>query len=735
MGYANKNYHISTETESYIFKTYPHNPETSALLEAENKTLSFLATSGIGEIPRPIKFSDGASLKNLQIEGETRSCRMLSFIDGEFLGDVNQTEETIVSFGSFLARIDSALLQFSSPVLRSRQWEWDLQYFHLNKKYLVDIENAKNQSLVRYFLLQYNEIIVPLLPELRKSVIHNDANEWNVMVKKGRVSGLIDFGDLAHSYLINELAIACTYVCYDKEDPLHWAKILVRAYHKVLPLEEREISVLYYLIAARLCTSVCNSARAKKIDASNSYAQSSENMAWAMLQKWLSLNPIKVKNDLRAAMGLSPEVPPSETHISAKRRQYISPILSLSYKKPIYMKRAAFQYMYDAYGNTFLDAYNNIPHVGHSHPKIVEAGQRQMATLNTNTRYLYDQLNDYAEHLLDKFPGVLNKVFFVNSGSAASDLAIRMAKAHTGLQKLLVMQHGYHGNSQLGIDISDYKFSNPKGQGQKQDILKTPLPDTYRGKFALDDGSAGTKFAKEAIENIEPFNNTIAAFITEPIVGCGGQVPLAKGYLKELYPAIRKQGGVCISDEVQTGFGRLGDYFWGFEAQEVVPDIVVLGKPMGNGHPLAAVVTTTALAESFGKGVEFFSSFGGNPVSCVIGQAVLDVIAEEELQEHAKVVGDHYIGLLKELQSDHACIGDIRGSGLFLGIDIVQPGSANPDTELAQHLKNELRNRFILVSTDGPADNVIKSKPPLCFNKANVEQVVDTMANILENHG
>ncbi|MFT6880035.1 MAG: ethanolamine-phosphate phospho-lyase [Psychromonas sp.] len=226
------------------------------------------------------------------------------------------------------------------------------------------------------------------------------------------------------------------------------------------------------------------------------------------------------------------------------------------------MAKSAFQYMYDAAVNTFLYAYNSIPHVGHSHPKVVTAGQRQMAKLNTNTCYLFDEIPAYAEKLLAKFPKSMNRVFFVNSGSAASDLAIRIAKIHTQKQSIMVMEHGYHGHTQLATDISDYKFNHPKGQGQKGFIIKTEISATFGGRYS--DKGAGKKYDQDAINKIKKTRDGIAAFICEPIVGCGGQVPLAKGYLKELYTAIRAQGSVCISDEVQTGFGRLGDYiFWG----------------------------------------------------------------------------------------------------------------------------------------------------------------------------
>ncbi len=731
-GYINANYLVESEGSQYIFKTYENDQQQLAITEAESKALIHLQKDPTSNYPKPIAFFDGDFIKVLELNGQPTICRMLSFLDGDFMGDVAANETLVNSLGIFLAELDIKLQTFESYVFRARQWEWDIQQLHLNKKYVDDIPNAHDRNIVNHFMLQFEENVVPLYPELRKQIIHNDANEWNILVKDNQMSGIIDFGDLTHSYLVNELAVAITYICYDKPDPLKWATIFLKAYHAVLPLEEIEMEVLYYTIAARLCISVCNSAHARKTDPENNYATVSEDFAWAMLHKWLAISPVGAANAFKEALGMSSH--PTKTIEEQVTRRYstLSPILSLSYKKPIAMVNAAFQYMYDSEGNAILDAYNNIPHVGHSHPKVVEAGQRQMARLNTNTRYLYDSLPAYAERLLSKFPGTLSKVFFVNSGSAATDLAIRLAYAHTSQKNMMVIEHGYHGNTQVGIDVSDYKFNNPKGQGQKSYILKTPIPDTYRGKFTNNDGTAGRSYAQEAIEIMNQSVLPLAAFIAEPIVGCGGQVPLAKGYLKEMYPAIRKQGGVCISDEVQTGFGRVGNHFWGYEAQEVVPDIVILGKPIGNGHPMGAVVCTEEIAASFSKGVEFFSSFGGNPVSCAIGLSVLDVIEEEQLQQNAKDVGDHYLSLLKDLQKKYACIGDVRGSGLFLGVELIKDNSLTPNTELAHLIKNVLRNNNILISTDGPFDSVLKTKPPLCFTKENAELVVENIEMVLK---
>ena len=733
-GYDNKNYYITTPKNDFIFKTYKDSAILKDILASENETLLYLEKEFNSQIPIPIAFRDESYLKILNVDNEKVICRMLSFLKGNFLGDVKHTPALFESLGTFLAKLNIKLKDFTNYTIKSRQWEWDIQYLDLNRKYINDIPKAKDRNIVTYFFNQYEEVVRPLIPSLRKQVIHNDANEWNVLVADGEISGIIDFGDIAHSFLINELAIAITYACYDKENPLEWSVILIKAYHQLNPLEEKELKVLYYLIAARLCISVCNSAHSRKTDPNNIYASVSEKSAWKMIYRWLAVSPVKAENEFRKAVGFPILKPNPTKEVIERRHRHISPILSLSYEQPIHMVRSAFQYMYDAEGNTFLDAYNNIPHVGHSHPKVVEAGKRQMARLNTNTRYLFHELAEYADKLLSYFPNQLNKVFFVNSGSAASDLAIRMANTHTKSTTMMVMELGYHGNTQVSIDISDYKFNNPKGNGQKKHIIKTTIPDTYKGTYQKDNPNAGKLYGLDAVEQIKDSNVPISAFISEPIVGCAGQVPLPKGYLNEVYPAIRAQGGICISDEVQTGFGRLGQHFWGFEASDVIPDMVILGKPIANGHPMGAVVCTDEIASSFENGVEFFSSFGGNPVSCAIANAVLDVIAEEKLQENAKIVGEHYVTLLRKLMLKYSCIGDIRGSGLFIGCEIVIDNTKKPNTKLARHIKNELRRKHILISTDGLFDNIIKSKPALCFSKENAEVVVEAIDEVLKAH-
>lgn len=726
-GYISENYKVTSDQGVFVLKVYEHSNIIHEDLLAENELISRLTHLNKSQVSQPVA---NINEEAVTIHGN-KIYRLLSFVEGTFLAEATHTPELFESVGSFMADIDLSLMDFRNAGIESRRLEWDLQHLNLVKPLADHIQDPIKRKLLKHFFIQWELNVYPKLSELRQSAIHNDGNDWNLLTKENEVTGIIDFGDSVYTALIYELAITIAYSLLDKEEPLKWATQIIRGYQKKLPLEKKELDLLYYLIAGRLITTVCESAQEKLSQPDSEYVTISEKPAWHLLGQWIKINPTLARNKFYEAAGFEkPEVDSIE-HAISRRKKVTGSNLSLSYKKPIYMESAAFQYMFDRYGNTYLDAYNNIPHVGHQHPEVVATAQKQLGKLNTNTRYMYDSLHEYAELLLAKFPNPLTKVFFVNSGSAASDLAIRIAQNFTNKKSIAVMEHGYHGNTRIGIDISHYKYNGFGGRGKDNNIIEATLPDTYRGEFKGNSVETGSSYASEFIETLKHSNQEVAAFISEPVVGCGGQVPLAPGYLKQVYGYVRSQGGVCISDEVQTGFGRLGDYFWGYEMQDVIPDIVVLGKPIANGHPMGAVITTDAIADSFDNGMEFFSSFGGNPISCEIGKAVLQVIEDEKLQENAKVVGDYHMASLRELQKKFPVIGDVRGSGLFIGIEFIKDESLTPNTELAQHIKNFFREKQILISTDGPYDSVIKSKPPLCFSKENVDQVVETLRDVL----
>lgn len=418
-----------------------------------------------------------------------------------------------------------------------------------------------------------------------------------------------------------------------------------------------------------------------------------------------------------------------------KRQRLLNPGLSVSYREPLKIVRGEAQYLYDDTGRRYLDCVNNVCHVGHCHPRVVAAAGRQLALLNTNTRYLHDSIVSYAERLSATFPAPLEVCFFVNSGSEANELALRLARAHTGNRHVVALEHGYHGHTQALIDVSHYKFAGPGGEGPGPHTSVVPLPDPYRGEHRGTGPEAGRAYAAavaETCSHLVAAGTPPAAFLAESASGCGGQVFYPGGYLQAAAAAVRAAGGVFIADEVQTGFGRVGSHMWAFELQGVAPDIVTLGKPIGNGHPLAAVVTTREVAESFRTGMEYFNTFGGNPVSCVTGLAVLDVLEQENLQEHALVTGRHFLSGLRELQDRHALIGDVRGHGLFLGVELVRDrGTLEPATGEAADLMEVMRQRGVLLSTDGPHENVIKIKPPLPFTRDNADEVVSGLDEAL----
>ncbi len=449
---------------------------------------------------------------------------------------------------------------------------------------------------------------------------------------------------------------------------------------------------------------------------------------------WLSLCP-----DPNLILGIPdskfPASEPTKAETLALRRKRLGRNQSISYREPLKIVRGWKQYLFDDEGRKYLDAYNNVAHVGHNHPRVVAAAQRQIAVLNTNTRYLHDNINRYAERLTSLLDESLSMCFFVNSGSEANELALRLARAYTNQRDLIVLEAAYHGNTNTLIDISPYKHNGPGGKGAPDWVHAAPIPDDYRGAYKRDDPQAGAKYARhvlEIIERLKQRDSGLAGFIAESLPSVGGQIVPPPGYLAEVYRYVREAGGVCIADEVQTGFGRIGTHFWGFEAQGVVPDIVVLGKPIGNGHPLAAVVTTRAIADAFDNGMEFFSTFGGNPVSCAIGLEVLNVVQEERLQEHALHVGNCLLDGLGPFVDRYPIVGDVRGSGLFLGAELVRDrATLEPAAEEASFVCNRMREHGILAGTDGPYHNVVKIRPPMPFDEQNAEFLVEVMEKIL----
>lgn len=434
------------------------------------------------------------------------------------------------------------------------------------------------------------------------------------------------------------------------------------------------------------------------------------------------------------------KLPKSET--IRLRKRHLGQSCKLFFRSdPIKIVRALGQYMYDEKGEEYLDCINNVAHVGHCHPDVVRATCDQVAVLNTNNRYLHDELVLCARKLTSLMPDPLSVCFFVNSGSEANDLALRLARTHTKNYDIITLDHAYHGHLTSIHDISPYKFILPGGGGKQEWVHVAPCPDVYRGMFkdvdhpGKDLGKMYADEVRDICKKARDEGRTIAAFIAESLQSCGGQIILPDNYLRNVFRYVREAGGVCIADEVQVGFGRVGKHWWAFQLQgeDIVPDIVTMGKPMGNGHPVAAVITTREIAQNFNDtGVSYFNTYGGNPVSCAVANAVIDVVERQKLREHATRVGNHLLNSLRQLALKHSIIGDVRGVGLFLGIELVKDRDARtPATAEAQHVLSRMKEEYVLLSTDGPDQNVLKMKPPMVFTHENADHVVKVLDEVL----
>lgn len=423
------------------------------------------------------------------------------------------------------------------------------------------------------------------------------------------------------------------------------------------------------------------------------------------------------------------------------RNKHIGKACQLFYRSdPLKIVRGQGQYMFDEEGTRYLDCINNVAHVGHCHPQVVRAGCLQMATISTNNRFLHDELVQCAKMLTSKMPSSLSICFFVNSGSEANDLALRLARNYTKRQDVITLDHAYHGHLTSVMEISPYKFNQPGGERKPDYVHVAPCPNVYGGKYTdkdykmVDLAEMYARPIKDICCSLRTQGKGVAAFIAESLQSCGGQIIPPTGYFTEVYRAVREAGGVCIADEVQVGFGRVGTHYWAFDTQGVVPDIVTVAKPMGNGHPVGAVVTTPEIADAFyDTGVSYFNTYGGNPVSCAIANAVMKVIEDEHLVENARTVGDYLLRQSNNLKYEYELIGDVRGMGLFIGIELVKNRhTREPDAESARLIVDRMKQLHkILVSSDGPNGNVIKLKPPMCFSKENADEFVSAFRECL----
>jgi len=726
------------------------NPTESVLaLEFEHAVMAHLAQALPGKCPQAVIAKDGATLLQADCPGGVRWVRLLTWMEGELLAGQACGATTWSSLGVLLAQLDSALANFSHDGAK-RQLEWDLAQSDWVLDEIARLEVGAHRRAAEASTLQFLGEVKPRLASLPSQVIHHDGNDLNLLAEASsggaRVTGIFDFGDALHTQRVFEIAVAGAYAMYlaGEENAVDALVQLTAAYHQLNPLCEAELLVLFPAARQRMLLSALMAEVRVREQGESEYARVHQAAAWKMLQHLLTVSMSEVEAQLRTACAYSADGAGEGCHagldrsfVESARQRHSSPTLSLSYERPLEIVRGRGTFLFDKSGSAYLDCVNNVCHVGHCHPRVVEAASAQMARLNTNTRYLSDAFASYTSRLASLFPDPLEVVFLVNSGSEANELALRLAYTATGRRGVIATSAGYHGNTQALVDVSAYKHDRKGGWGAPDWVAKVDNPDDYRGRFRKPDPQVAHMYAVQVTEQAQQLRDRgfeAAAFLIEALPGCGGQTVPPAGYLQEAFALARAEGALCIADEVQIGFGRVGSHWWGFEEQGALPDIVTMGKPIGNGHPMAAVVTTRAIADAFHTGMEWFNTFGGNPVSCATGLAVLDVIEAEGLRERAFQTGAFIQDGLRDLAESFPVIGEVRGKGMYLGAEFVQThGSRQPNSAALKQVLEQARACGVLLSSDGPDNNVLKIKPPIVFGLNEAKLMLASIAHGLKS--
>jgi 4-aminobutyrate aminotransferase-like enzyme/Ser/Thr protein kinase RdoA (MazF antagonist) len=664
--------------------------------------------------------------------GGQHQVRLIPFLPGQHVEPSGLSLTALAEIGGTTARLARAMRAFFHPAA-GRTILWDLKHLGALRPHLDAIAEPDRRALVERALERFDRHVAPALPTLRSQVIHNDLTLDNLLMDGDRVAGILDFGDMAHTALVLDLPAMLQSVLRGRSDPFEAAASAIGGYVQVTRLEAEEADLLADMLAARMVQTVLISVWRTADYPDNAYIRGWLEPAYELLD-WLEGAGWDVaRRRLADAAGRPSAVPAiASAELATRRANVLGSALSpLTYDRPLHLVRGEGVWLYEADGTRYLDAYNNVPVVGHAHPAVVDAIARQAGMLNSNTRYLHEAVVLLAERLVASMPPGLDTVMFVNSGSEANDLAWRLATTFAGGTGGIVSQWSYHGLTAAVADLSTSEW--PRGE-QPATVETIPAPDPYRGTHR-DDADPDAASAAElpaAVARLAERGVTAAALYLDGMFTADGIVPPSHRYLGLISGAARDAGVVFVADEVQSGHGRSGEHLWSFGTTGVTPDLVTLGKPMGNGHPIAAVVARSEIVDHFGVDHEFFSTFGGNPVACAAALAVLDVIEDEQLVENAGRVGRWLQDAIRDLADTHPAIGDVRGRGLMVGVDLVTDRSTRePDGALANRVMNGMRERGVLVSTTGREGNVMKIRPPLVITEEQAESIVGTLDEAL----
>jgi 4-aminobutyrate aminotransferase-like enzyme/Ser/Thr protein kinase RdoA (MazF antagonist) len=651
-------------------------------------------------------------------DGRESEVQLFTFLDGRHPSRDELGEAALYEVGGCVARLGRALRGFFHPAA-GYPIQWDIRRTGGLRDRLAVLDDEM-RLLTAPVIDRFDEHVAPVLPRFRAQVVHNDMSRANLLVSgSGEVRGITDFGDMTHTALVCDLAVAISDVLDGRPDSLEMAAPMIAGYDAVTPLEPAEATLLGDLVAARLATAIVVSAwRLSRHPDAPEFPDSAVDFLRLMEREGFGAVGRRFERVCGAGpVRASTQLPyrPRPTDELAKARALVLGPLAHAYDEPLHLVRGRGVHLFDVAGHRYLDAYNNVPVVGHSHPDVARAIAAQSRLLVTNTRYLHESSVELAERLLATAPGGLDRVLFVNSGSEANDLAWRIACHATGNSGAIVTRFAYHGVTTVTTDFSPEEW--PIGYAPSYVRLAAPPA----GGPAVPGDTVEPLDVASAVAALEASGRPPAALFVDPAFTSDGILGPAHEWMRSAAAEVRAGGGLFVADEVQVGYGRSGERLWSISAAGVEPDLMTLGKPMGNGFPVAAVLGRSAIVDPFMEETGYFSTFGGNTLACTAALAVLRVIDEEDLVVRAGAVGAHLRTLVEDVAAHHDTAGALRSWGLVMGLDVDADGQ--PDAARAGVVVNRLHRLGVLVGATGPAANVIKIRPPLVFAERDAEEL------------
>lgn len=723
-----RNYLATTDEGTRVVVKVSNSAEDPGVLAMENAAMEHVRRVDPGlAVPRLLRTTASAATANVEAaDGREHAMRVVSVLPGQAADTHPLPHGFAAEHGRWTARLAAALQGFFHPA-GGRAIEWDPRRVEELRSH-VDSLPAAGRGQVAHVLDRVAGVAART-DGLPSSVLHADVTMSNVLVDGEGVTGIVDFGDMHHTARVCDAAIALTsllrVVAQLGEDPWLASAAFLEGYQRVCPLEPAEVAVLPDLVLARLAATVLISAwRAPENPDNVEYLTLLDRGSWLMLETLTQTDPDGLTARFARLCGTDriDAATRPDPGLLARRRAVMGGELSpLFYRQPLHVVRGDGPWLEASDGRRYLDAYNNVAVVGHEHPTVVQAITRQARVLNTNSRYLHHNVVELAERLTDSMPPPLDTCIFVNSGSEATDLAWRLATTWTGGTGGIVTDCSYHGVSAATSPLS----SNTWPPGYRPAHI-----GVFRPPYALPGGSpAGhaeaVRRVEDAAADLADRGHRPALLAVDPMFTSAGILEPDAAFMAGLVDATHAAGGLFLADEVQAGFGRGGRHLWRFADFDVLPDLVTLGKPMGNGHPVAAVVTRREIVDRLASVDEFFSTFAGNAVSCAAGLAVLDVIEQEELVTRAAMVGEYLRARIRALASTRPAIQAVRGVGLIAGIDLVGPDGRS--REYTEDVVDRMRERGVLVGNTGPDGAVLKVRPPLVWEQRHVERFVEAL--------